>query len=95
MSPLSMWLPNSCHTNFAAVFIKNELTLTVVTDLITVKDRFRKMVLTSMILSRASDSAAEAQDLNTGKIKEWRSIITLIVFVLTSELSLLCAKVLS
>jgi hypothetical protein len=44
-----------------------------------------------MILSRASDRAAEAQDLSTGKIKEWRSIITLIVFVLTSEFSLLCA----
>jgi hypothetical protein len=48
-----------------------------------------------MILSRASDGTAETQDLNTGKIKEWRSIITLIVFVLTSELRLLSSSILS
>jgi len=37
-----------------------------------------------MLSSRASGST-EVIDLDTGKIKEWKSIITLIVFVLTSE----------
>jgi hypothetical protein len=36
-----------------------------------------------MIAQRATE--AERPDLDTGKIKEWRSIVTLIVFVLTSK----------
>ena len=35
---------------------------------------------------RADSSGYEGIDITTGKIREWRSIITLIVFVLTSEL---------
>jgi hypothetical protein len=37
------------------------------------------------LLSRAAEADAEVQDLDTGKIREWRSIVTLIVFVLTSK----------
>jgi hypothetical protein len=37
------------------------------------------------LLLRATASDAETQDLDTSKIKDWRSIITLIVFVLTSK----------
>ncbi|KAF2820649.1 hypothetical protein CC86DRAFT_333229 [Ophiobolus disseminans] len=37
-----------------------------------------------MIFSRAAATNPETQDLNTGKIREWKSIITLIVFVLTN-----------
>lgn len=37
-----------------------------------------------MIVSRASNEVQDEVDLNTGKIREWRSIITLIVFVLTN-----------
>jgi hypothetical protein len=36
-----------------------------------------------IFFQRAADT--ERPDLNTNKIKEWRSIITLIVFVLTSK----------
>jgi hypothetical protein len=36
-----------------------------------------------MISQRATQS--ERPDLDTSKIKEWRSIVTLIVFVLTSK----------
>ena len=42
----------------------------------------------NMLYERASSSDAEAIDVSTGKIREWRSIITLIVFVLTSKLLL-------
>lgn len=38
-----------------------------------------------MLGPRASAGDAQGIDLDTGKIKEWRSIVTLIVFVLTSE----------
>jgi hypothetical protein len=37
------------------------------------------------LLSRGTEADTEAQDLNTNKIREWRSIVTLIVFVLTSK----------
>ncbi|KAF3002564.1 hypothetical protein E8E13_007903 [Curvularia kusanoi] len=39
---------------------------------------------TDMLQSRASSSGSGAIDISTGKIKEWRSIIVLIVFVLTN-----------
>ena len=39
-----------------------------------------------MLYGRASSSDTEVIDVSTGKIREWRSIITLIVFVLTSKL---------
>jgi hypothetical protein len=39
-----------------------------------------------MLLSRSIGGDDEAQSLDTNGIREWRSIITLIVFVLTSEL---------
>lgn len=35
--------------------------------------------------TRAEGGGDQAVDLNTEKIKEWRSIITLIVFVLASK----------
>lgn len=35
--------------------------------------------------SRAGSQGLGNIDISTGKIKEWRSIITLIVFVLTSK----------
>lgn len=35
--------------------------------------------------SRAGSSGLGNIDISTGKIREWRSIITLIVFVLTSK----------
>ena len=39
-----------------------------------------------MLFERAASSASyETIDIDTGKIREWRSIITLIVFVLTSK----------
>lgn len=38
------------------------------------------------LLLRSTKGEDEPQDLDTSKIKEWRSIITLIVFVLTSKL---------
>lgn len=37
------------------------------------------------LLSRAAEADTEVQDLDTSKIREWRSIVTLIVFVLTSK----------
>jgi hypothetical protein len=40
-----------------------------------------------MLITRAANSDEEAQSLDTNKIKEWRSIVTLVVFVLTSEFS--------
>lgn len=44
-----------------------------------------------MLSSRASGNT-EVIDLDTGKIKEWKSIITLIVFVLTSKLATACTS---
>jgi hypothetical protein len=46
-----------------------------------------KPLLYNMLITRAANSDEEAQSLDTNKIKEWRSIVTLIVFVLTSEFS--------
>jgi hypothetical protein len=40
------------------------------------------------LLLRSTKGEDEPQDLDTSKIKEWRSIVTLIVFVLTSKLIL-------
>jgi hypothetical protein len=37
------------------------------------------------LLSRATASEGDVPDLDTNKIKDWRSIVTLIVFVLTSK----------
>lgn len=39
----------------------------------------------NMLSERASSGGTETIDITTGKIREWRSIITLIVFVLTSR----------
>jgi hypothetical protein len=39
-----------------------------------------------MLFQRATVTEHERPDLDTNKIKEWRSIVTLIVFVLTSKL---------
>lgn len=38
-----------------------------------------------LLYARAASSNSDAIDITTGKIREWRSIITLIVFVLTSK----------
>ena len=38
-----------------------------------------------MLSQRAQQESQEVIDLDTDKIKEWRSIVTLIVFVLTSK----------
>jgi hypothetical protein len=39
-----------------------------------------------MVFQRATET--ERPDLSTNKIKEWRSIVTLIVFVLTSKFAI-------
>ena len=42
-------------------------------------------VTMDLLRARAASSNSEPIDISTGKIREWRSIITLIVFVLTSK----------
>lgn len=41
--------------------------------------------LVAALVGRAGGSSDAAVDLNTEKIKEWRSIVTLVAFVLASE----------
>ena len=43
-----------------------------------------------LLYGRAASSDGGPIDISTGKIREWRSIITLIVFVLTSKSLLSC-----